>query len=108
MKRIIAAIALGLVPLVTLGAGGVPPMSVKTDITNQKSLQSGAKVFVNYCMGCHTITTMVYPVKSHYLLDKVLWALGDDLVSSIYVPKAIQEKAVIKFKSPATYRLQMI
>ena len=60
MKRIIAAIALGLVPLVTLGAGGAPPMSADTDITNQKSLQSGAKVFVNYCMGCHSMEFMRY------------------------------------------------
>ncbi len=60
MNRIIAAIAFCLVPLVTLGAGGVPPMSANTDITNQRSLQSGARVFVNYCMGCHSMAFMRY------------------------------------------------
>ena len=60
MNRIIAAIVFSLVPLVTLGAGGVPPMSAKTDITNQKSLQSGARIFVNYCMGCHSMAFMRY------------------------------------------------
>ncbi len=60
MNRIIAAIALSLVPLVTLGAGGVPPMSANTDISNQKSLQSGARIFVNYCLGCHSMEFMRY------------------------------------------------
>ena len=61
MNRIIAAIAFALMPLVALGAGGgAPPMSADTDITNQKSLQSGARVFVNYCMGCHSMAFMRY------------------------------------------------
>ena len=60
MNRIIVAIAFSLVPLVTLGAGGVPPMSANTDITSKKSLQSGAKIFVNYCMGCHSMEFMRY------------------------------------------------
>jgi ubiquinol-cytochrome c reductase cytochrome c1 subunit len=46
---------------VALGAGGdVPPMSANTDITDKKSLQSGARVFVNYCMGCHSMEFMRY------------------------------------------------
>lgn len=61
MNRIIAAIAFSLVPLVSLGAGGgVRPMNAKTDFTNQISLQSGARVFVNYCMGCHSMAFMRY------------------------------------------------
>lgn len=61
MYRIIAAFAFGLVPLVTLGAGdSVRPMSANSDITNQMSLQNGARVFVNYCMGCHSMQFMRY------------------------------------------------
>jgi ubiquinol-cytochrome c reductase cytochrome c1 subunit len=61
MYRIIAAIIFSLVPLVTLGAGGsAPPMSANSDITNQMSLQNGARVFVNYCMGCHSMEFMRY------------------------------------------------
>lgn len=70
--------------------------------------KSGKKDVLNYCMGCHTITTMLYPVKSHYLLDKILWALGDDMVSSIHIPKPAREKAALKFKDPAKFRLQII
>jgi len=61
MYRIIVAIAFCLAPLVTLAAGGgVRPMSANSDITNQMSLQSGARVYVNYCMGCHSMEFMRY------------------------------------------------
>lgn len=58
MKRIIAAIAFGIFPLVTLGAAGVHPMSANTDLKSQPSLQHGARVYVNFCMGCHSLEFM--------------------------------------------------
>ncbi len=58
MNRIMAAIALSLIPLVTLGAAGVQPMSADTDISSKESLQSGARIFVNYCLGCHSMEFM--------------------------------------------------
>lgn len=60
MNKIIAAIAFSLFPLLTLAAGGVPPMSANTDLTDQKSLQSGARVFVNFCLGCHSVEYLRY------------------------------------------------
>lgn len=60
MKRFIAAIAFGLFPLVTMGAGDVPPMDAKTNLVDKTSLQSGARVFVNFCMGCHSLEFMRY------------------------------------------------
>jgi ubiquinol-cytochrome c reductase cytochrome c1 subunit len=61
MKRIIAAIAFGFFPLVTLGAGaGVTPMNAKTNLEDNTSLQRGARVFANFCMGCHSIEFMRY------------------------------------------------
>ena len=60
MKKIIAVMALGLFPLVTLGAGGVPLLEVSTNLGDQASLQNGAKVFVNYCLGCHSLNFMRY------------------------------------------------
>jgi len=64
MNRIlvaIAAMALSLVPLVSASAaGGAPPMVAHTDFADQTSLQSGARVFVNYCMGCHSMEFMRY------------------------------------------------
>ncbi|NIM28995.1 MAG: cytochrome c1 [Gammaproteobacteria bacterium] len=61
MNRIIAAIVLGLLPLATLGAGGgVTPMSANNNLEDNTSLQRGAKVFVNFCMGCHSMGYMRY------------------------------------------------
>jgi ubiquinol-cytochrome c reductase cytochrome c1 subunit len=34
--------------------------SANTDINDQKSLQNGAKLFMNYCSGCHSIAFMRY------------------------------------------------
>ncbi|GMQ76414.1 MAG: cytochrome c1 [Gammaproteobacteria bacterium] len=59
MHRIIAAIGFSLVPLVTLGAE-VPEMRADTDITNRESLQRGARVFVNNCLGCHSAEFVRY------------------------------------------------
>lgn len=35
-------------------------MHANVDLSNQKSLQRGASVFVNYCMGCHSASYMRY------------------------------------------------
>lgn len=61
IKSMIAAAAFAIVPLVAWGAGGgFAPMSANTDLTSKKSLQSGARVFVNFCMGCHSMEFMRY------------------------------------------------
>jgi len=70
--------------------------------------KSGKENVLNYCIGCHTLMTMMYPVKSHYLLDKILWALGDDLTSSLHIPKSAREKAAVKFKDQTRFPLQII
>jgi len=61
------SIVLLLLAAMTLGATGVqaagpsaPLDSVKVDVSNQASLQRGAKLFVNYCMGCHSLEYMRY------------------------------------------------
>ena len=59
MNRIIAAIGISLVPLVTLGTE-MPEMSANTDLTNRESLQRGARIFVNTCLGCHSAQFMRY------------------------------------------------
>lgn len=64
MKRYISIIAL------TLGLvfGGMPAHAEKSgellksgsDVRNQASLQRGAKLFFNYCVGCHSLKYMRY------------------------------------------------
>jgi ubiquinol-cytochrome c reductase cytochrome c1 subunit len=47
-------------PVVTLAAGGHTPGLEEADIDlkDKASLQRGAKYFVNYCMGCHSLKHM--------------------------------------------------
>ena len=33
----------------------VPPMPIRPDLNNFPSLQRGAKIYVNYCLGCHEL-----------------------------------------------------
>ena len=40
--------------------------------------KSGKKHVVSYCGGCHIVSRLLHPVDSHYLMDNVMWALGDD------------------------------
>lgn len=41
-------------------AGGGPLLHMEVDLSNQTSLQRGAKTFVNYCVGCHSAAYMRY------------------------------------------------
>ncbi len=52
-------IVLVVVPIKAVAAGGgacgtVPCEHFEQDLQNKESLQRGAQVFVNYCMGCHS------------------------------------------------------
>lgn len=59
-KLIIATLAL-LLPTVGFAAGGTVKLEeAKIDLTDQASLQRGAKYFVNYCMGCHSLSHLRY------------------------------------------------
>lgn len=50
-----------LLPLAAMGnEGGVALDKAHIDPHNQASLQNGAKMFVNYCMGCHSANYMRY------------------------------------------------
>jgi len=61
MRKLIIASILLLTPLLaTASSGGVHLESADIDLTDQASLQRGAKYFVNYCMGCHSLKHMRY------------------------------------------------
>jgi ubiquinol-cytochrome c reductase cytochrome c1 subunit len=66
MKKIIFAILFYLAPAVTLASGGACGEymhdcdKASVDLTNTASIQRGAKLFVNYCMGCHSAKYMSY------------------------------------------------
>ena len=59
--RWITVVFLSVFPLASWAAGsGIQLLSANTDVTDKASLQRGAKLFVNYCMGCHAISYMRY------------------------------------------------
>ena len=55
MKKLIVAFLLAAVPLLGLAAGGGAHLDkANIDLSDQASLQRGAKLFVNYCLSCHS------------------------------------------------------
>jgi ubiquinol-cytochrome c reductase cytochrome c1 subunit len=62
MRIFIAAVAFVLLPSLAVAAGGHGPEleDSKIDLKDKASLQRGAKYFMNYCMGCHSLQYMRY------------------------------------------------
>lgn len=62
MKKIIVALMFLALPGLSLAAGGegYPLAKAPIDPHNKASLQRGAKYFVNYCMGCHSLEHQRY------------------------------------------------
>jgi len=61
MKKILIALALLALPGLTVAAGGgYPLLTAPIDLHNNASLQRGARLFVNYCMGCHSLEHQRY------------------------------------------------
>lgn len=61
MKKLILAFLLAAVPVLTMAAGGgVHLDDADIDVTDTASLQRGAKYFVNYCTGCHSLKFQRY------------------------------------------------
>jgi len=59
-KAILLAFCLALPGTVLASGGHVKLDHVKTDIGDQASLQRGARLFVNYCLSCHSASYMRY------------------------------------------------
>ena len=62
MKKIIVAITLLALPVLSFAAGGegYELQRAPLDLHNKASLQKGAKLYVNYCMGCHSLEHQRY------------------------------------------------
>jgi ubiquinol-cytochrome c reductase cytochrome b subunit len=95
MKKLIALLSL-LFPLAAFAAGGsgYPLDKIDLDLRDQASLQSGAKFYMNYCMGCHSlqyeryermVTGLGIPddlVEQHLMFDKSV-KIGDLMENSM-------------------------
>lgn len=61
MKMILIAILFAAMPgLVTAAAGSIPLDKAPVDHSDKESLRQGGKLFVDYCMGCHSAEYMRY------------------------------------------------
>lgn len=62
MKKLIGIILLSVMPVMGMAAGGghLHLEEADYDLSDQASLQRGAKYFVNYCMGCHSAQYVRY------------------------------------------------
>ncbi|WP_456408089.1 cytochrome c1 [Thiolapillus sp.] len=71
MKKLIAILSLALLPLTGFASGGsVHLESADIDLTDQAALQRGAKYFVNYCQGCHSMKYFRYQNMQDFGLTK--------------------------------------
>ena len=61
MKKLLGAIALFLTCSASFAAGGTYPLEKAPNrINDMAALQNGAKLFVNYCLNCHSANSMRY------------------------------------------------
>ncbi|EAR21852.1 cytochrome c1 [Nitrococcus mobilis] len=91
MRKLACLLAMMLLPgLVGAAEENLRLMNAQTDLSDKASLQRGAKYFVNYCLGCHSLKYLRYQ------------RLGQDLD----IPDELVEKYLIwgdsKISSPIT------
>jgi ubiquinol-cytochrome c reductase cytochrome c1 subunit len=69
MRKYLAIVVLVLAPAWVLAAGGHGMVLDKANIdpTNKQSMQRGARIFVNYCLSCHSASLMRYERLAHDL-----------------------------------------
>jgi ubiquinol-cytochrome c reductase cytochrome c1 subunit len=61
MKKLIFAVLFAAAPLLVQAAGPAVPLDkADIDLTDQASLQRGAKLYVNYCLACHSLKYQRY------------------------------------------------
>lgn len=61
MKKLLIALLVMAAPSVSFGAStSVKLDPVKIDLNDKQSLQRGARIFVNYCLSCHSASYMRY------------------------------------------------
>ena len=61
MKRMVMALVFSAWATVGWSAGsGIGLLTAKVDLEDAASLQRGARIYVNYCLGCHALSFMRY------------------------------------------------
>jgi len=110
MKKLAISLLLALTPAIVLAAApSLPLMDIQADHSNKESLQNGAKMYVNYCMGCHSLKYMRYE-RVAADLDIPLDLMQEHLnfagqpIGDIYPPKRVGELMTIAADEKAQKR----
>lgn len=98
MKQLIALVSLLCMPLAALAASSQVPLDeAPIDLTDKASLQRGAKIFMNYCSGCHSMQYQRYARTFNDLRipeelgEEYLQFTGDKVTD--YMQRAMPEEA---------------
>ena len=95
MKRLIAILSLALLPFAGIASEGPALENANIDLRDQASLQRGAKYFVNYCMGCHSIKFFRYERMQDFGLTK------EQIKENLLFDKSKKVGAVMDINLPA-------
>jgi ubiquinol-cytochrome c reductase cytochrome c1 subunit len=79
MKKILFALLMALPALAGAAGPAVDLMNARVDVSDQASLQRGAKLFMGYCVGCHALSYQRYSRLAQDL------GLPDDLVEQYLI-----------------------
>jgi ubiquinol-cytochrome c reductase cytochrome c1 subunit len=81
MKHKVILLVFLVLPGLVSAAGGVHLDKANVDLTNKQSLQRGARLFVNYCLSCHSAAYQRYNrmgrdigVTEQQLIDNLMFA----------------------------------
>lgn len=66
-RILFALLALGAAGAASAAGAGYPLQKAHTDVSSLESLQRGARNFVNYCLGCHSLNYVRYQRLGHDL-----------------------------------------
>jgi ubiquinol-cytochrome c reductase cytochrome c1 subunit len=99
-------------PVIGLAASGAKLLHMDVDLSNQLSLQRGARIFVNYCTGCHSAKYMRFNRmgKDLGITDAVLqenFIFGDEKVGDT-MTVAMDEDVALTFWGVAPPDLSVI
>ena len=95
LLALVLIIGLTVLPLMAVAAeSGVELEHVEMDLENKESLQSGARTFINYCMGCHSAAYSRYnrvaadldipeELMEEYMIFSEDAAVGDLMISAM-------------------------
>jgi ubiquinol-cytochrome c reductase cytochrome c1 subunit len=98
MKKLIVAFLLAAAPMLGLASSGVHLDDADIDLSDQASLQRGAKYFMNYCLSCHSAKYQRYNrmakdlgLTEQEVIDNLMFTtdkIGDTMNIAMSVDKA--------------------